>query len=79
MSFLRSPLKKLLLPIIAALAMSAGAAGANDLPETATFTSETTIDAGQCTVEVMVPGTARVKIEGVSATLETLRPPAGVA
>ena len=64
-------MKKPLFSIIAALAISA-VAGAKDFPKTATFTSETTVDAGQCTVEVMVPGTARVKIEGDSATLQQL-------
>ena len=67
-------MKTLLFSAIAALAIAICPLGAQTttmtFERTATFTSNTASDSGQCTVEVMVPGQARVKIHGDHATLE---------
>ena len=65
-------MKKPLFSAIAALAITLSSAAAKDHERMATFTSDVAADAGQCTVEVMVPGAARVKIDGGSAKLEKL-------
>jgi len=65
-------MKKLVFSAIAALAIAIGPAGAQTLVRTASFTSNVAADTGQCTVEVMVPGEAQIKIEGDSAKLYQL-------
>jgi len=62
-------MKKLLFSAIATLAISISPAGAKTYDRTASFKSSTVSDSGQCTVEVVVPGQARVKINGDSASL----------
>jgi hypothetical protein len=64
-------MKQFLLSAAAALALTISATAAtHDHSRTATFTSSAVTDSGKCTVEVMVPGQARVKINGSIATLE---------
>ena len=62
-------MKMPLFSAIAALAMVIGTAQAKHYDRTATFASNAVADSGQCTVEVMVPGQARVRIEGTSASM----------
>jgi hypothetical protein len=66
----RIAMKKLLFSAIPLLAIAIAPAIAKTGHRTATFTSNTPSDSGRCTVEVVVPGSARVKIEGASATLQ---------
>src|SRR5262249_59613313 len=62
-------MKMALFSAIVALAMAIGTAQAKHYDRTATFTSNAVAESGQCTVEVMVPGQARVRIEGTSASM----------
>src|SRR2546430_13044312 len=63
-------MKKLLFSIIAASAISIVPASAASYPRAASFTSNTAADSGQCTVEVVVPGEARVTVQRDSADLD---------
>lgn len=57
--------------LAAALVLTIAPANAHEnYKKTATFTNSAVADSGSCTVEVMVPGAARVKIHGDTATLE---------
>ncbi len=60
---------KLFLTGIVAAATAALPAGAADLNRTATYTSTVAADSGKCTVEVVVPGTAQVRVHGDTAKL----------
>ena len=62
-------MKKLLFSAIATSAMVTGLMAAQSSQRTASFTSNTVADSGRCTVEVVVPGEARVRIHGDTATL----------
>jgi hypothetical protein len=54
--------------IIGSAIVFAPAFGA-ELIRTASYTSTVATDSGKCTVEVVVPGTAQVRVKGDSATL----------
>jgi hypothetical protein len=62
-------MKKLLFSAIALSAIVMYGADKRTYERAATFASNTPADTGSCTVEVMVPGEARVRIHGDSATL----------
>jgi hypothetical protein len=53
-----------------AIALYPGGAAAQSFERTATFTNSTMTDSGRCTVEVMVPGEARIRIHRDTAKLE---------
>jgi hypothetical protein len=63
-------MNKPLFSVIAASAIAIGIAGASTHERTATLTSNGVSGSGKCTVEVVVPGTAEIKIEGSSASLQ---------
>src|ERR1041385_4985781 len=63
-------MSKLLFTAIPILAIAISPAGAKSYHRTASYTSDMVSDSGKCTVQVVVPGEARVKIEGDSASLE---------
>jgi hypothetical protein len=66
-------MKKLVLFTIGTLAIAINPLSADHTQRrTASFTSNQAADSGSCTVEVVVPGEARIKIEGNEAKLEKI-------
>jgi len=65
-------MKKLLFSAIPVLAIGISPAIAETLHRTASFASNVASDSGQCTVEVMVPGQARIRLDGDSASLQKM-------
>jgi len=65
-------MKKLLFSAIPVLAIAIAPAIAKTEHRKATFTSNVAAESGQCTVEVVVPGAARVRVEGDEATLQRM-------
>ena len=62
-------MKKYVLSGMIASAVAIWPAGAADLNRTATYTSTTAAGSGKCTVEVVVPGAAQVRVHNDSAKL----------
>ena len=66
-------MKKLIIPGLAILAIAISPLSADHAKRrTATFSSNVAADSGSCTMEVVVPGEARIKVEGNEAKLEKL-------
>jgi hypothetical protein len=65
-------MKKLLFSTITTLAIVIPLSADHAQRRTATFASNQAADSGSCTMEVVVPGQARIKVEGSEAKLEKI-------